>query len=64
MARLRAAKGASAAEVARAVGVSTKTLYRYESEECPKSPRLCTVTKLADYFGVTAGYLLCLGEAA
>lgn len=43
-------------DVAKAVGVSDRTIGMYENER--RQPDFETLKKLADYFGVTADYIL------
>ena len=54
--KLRDQKGISQAELARFLGVARSTVCQYEAER--REPDNETLSKLADYFGVTVDYLL------
>lgn len=53
---LRKEKGLSQAQLARAVGVSYGVVCYWETDR--SEPTAPNIVKLADYFGVTADYLL------
>lgn len=54
--RLRKAKGASADEVAKFLGISRSGYTNYENEL--REPNINNLLKLAEYFGVTVDHLL------
>lgn len=54
--QLRLSKDLSQRELGQKVGVSNATLSLYENND--RKPDFDTIKKLADYFGVTADYLL------
>ena len=53
---LRLKKGVTQNEVAIAVGCAKSTYPKYEREE--REPDITTICRLADYFEVTADYLI------
>lgn len=53
---LRAQKGVSQSELARYLGVARSTVCQYEANR--REPDNETLSKLADYFGVTVDYIL------
>lgn len=53
---LRLQKNAKQVDIAEYIGVLPRTIRFYESGE--REPSLDVLIKLADYFGVTADYLL------
>lgn len=54
--QLRLSKDLSQRELGQKIGVSNATLSLYENND--RKPDFDTIKKLADYFGVTADYLL------
>ena len=54
---LRKAKGLTQKDVSTAIGKYERTYRRYEAGEI--EPSASTVIKLADFFDVSADYLLC-----
>ena len=52
----RGKKKVSQEAVAKAIGISWRAYNRYESGE--RSPKIESLVALADYFGVSADYLL------
>jgi len=52
---LRKAKGMTQREVASALGITERSYQRYEAENNPNND---TLIKLADFFDVSADYLL------
>lgn len=54
--RLRKAKGVSADEVAKFIGISRQGYSNYENEV--REPNINNLLKLAEYFGVTVDHLL------
>ena len=53
---LRKQKGLAQKDVAEAVGISFNSYCRYEKNE--REPMAPTIAALADFFGVSANYLL------
>ena len=54
---LRAAKKVSRREVSVIIGIVERTYQRYENDE--RDPDAPVLKKLADYYDVSADYLLC-----
>lgn len=54
--QLRTEKGVSQTEVAKNTGIVSRTYLRYEKGE--REPEASTIIALADYFDVSADYLL------
>lgn len=54
--KLREQKGVSQAELARSLGVARSTICQYEANR--REPDNETLSKLADYFGVSTDYIL------
>ena len=52
---LRAEKNISQAQLAHEIGMTGQAVYNYELGK--REPKLATWVKLADYFGVSVGYL-------
>lgn len=55
--KMRKERGLSIAEVARALGISRSTMYRYESGDITNMPS-ATLKKLASLYKTTPSYLL------
>jgi len=53
---LREEKKLSQADVAGATGITTRTYQRYEAGE--REPVVSTLVRMADFYGVTADYLI------
>ena len=52
---LRIAKGLTQRQMAEALGITERSYQRYEADNTPNTE---TLTKLADFFGVSTDYLL------
>jgi transcriptional regulator with XRE-family HTH domain len=59
---LRAERGVSQDDVADALGVSQNAMTKWESAKGQASPRAEWVAKLADYYDVSADYLVCRSD--
>ena len=61
LATLRKQKGLSQAELARLLGLGQSTIAMYERDK--RQPDMDTLNRLADFFGVSADYLLGRADA-
>ena len=57
--QLRLSRGCSKTALAKAVGVSRRTVYAWEHDKCPEIPHLI---QLAQFYQVSTDYLLGLTE--
>jgi len=53
---LRMEKGLTQAQLAKEIGVNSRTISQYETEI--RQPDIQTIKRLCKFFNVTAGYLL------